>query len=213
MRNLARYLLYRWKYPGVIIRRNAVVARRFAYGPGVHIAHQAFLSNVTIGKYSYCGVRSQIANASVGSFCSIAQDVRVGLGMHPLHFVSTSPCLYASRASWATSFGAHHAFVEYGDVRIGNDVWIGAGAMIHDGVTVGDGAVISAGSVVMKDVPPYAIVIGVPAQVRSFRFPEPIVERLLAIEWWNWDDATIRARASEFSDVERFVATFGDKAG
>jgi acetyltransferase-like isoleucine patch superfamily enzyme len=213
MKHLLRYLLYKWKYPGVIIRWNAVVSRRFTYGLGVHVANGAFLCNVAIGKYSYCGVRAQIANASIGNFCSIAQDVRVGLGMHPLHFVSTSPSLYKSRASWATSFGAQHAIVEYGDVRIGNDVWIGAGAMIHDGVTVGDGAVVAAGSVVMKDVPPYAIVVGVPAQVRSYRFPEPIVEKLLAIEWWKWDDATIRARACDFSDTERFVTLFGDTAG
>jgi acetyltransferase-like isoleucine patch superfamily enzyme len=210
MRSLFRHLLYRVRYPGVVIRRDAVVHRLSASGAGVHIANRAFLHRVTIGKYSYCGVNSQIANASIGSFCSIAQEVRVGLAMHPVHFVSTSPGLYASRASWAPAFGARHAFVEHEEVRIGHDVWIGAGAMILGGVTVGDGAVIAAGSVVMKDVPPYAIVMGVPAQVRSYRFSESVVEKLLAIQWWNWDDTTIRARVSEFSDPARFVALFGD---
>lgn len=210
MKTLFRHLLYKVRYPGVVIRRDAVVHRLTVSGAGVHVANRAFLHNVTIGKYSYCGVNSQIANASIGCFCSIAQEVRVGLAMHPLHFVSTSPGLYSSRASWAPSFGARHAFAEHADVCIGNDVWIGAGATILGGVTVGDGAVVAAGSVVMKDVPPYAVVVGVPAQVRSYRFSESVVEKLAAIQWWKWDDSTIRARASEFSDPERFVALFGD---
>lgn len=79
-----------------------------------------------------------------------------------------------------------------GDVVIGNDVWIGTDAMILSGVTIGDGAVIGAGAVVGKDVPPYSIVIGNPGVVVRRRFTEEVIGRLLAIQWWNWDDDRIK---------------------
>jgi len=68
---------------------------------------------------------------------------------------------------------------------IGNDVWVGAAALVLKGVTVGDGAVIGAGSVVTKDVPPYAIVTGNPAQIIRYRFDDATIKRLLSSTWWN----------------------------
>lgn len=69
---------------------------------------------------------------------------------------------------------------------IGNDVWIGFGATVLNGVTIGDGAIIAAGAVVTKDVPPYAIVGGNPAHVIKYRFSKEVVEKLLALQWWNY---------------------------
>ena len=70
--------------------------------------------------------------------------------------------------------------------EIGNDVWIAAGAQILHKARVGDGAIIGGGAVVTKDVPPYAIAVGVPAKVIGYRFPEKIVKALLEICWWDW---------------------------
>lgn len=78
-----------------------------------------------------------------------------------------------------------------GDVIIGNDVWIGYGATLMSGVKVGDGAVIAANSVVTKNVEPYTIVGGNPAKVIRKRFEKEVIEKLLKIQWWNWDDSKI----------------------
>ena len=77
-------------------------------------------------------------------------------------------------------------------IVVEDDVWIGFGAIILAGVTIGRGAIIGAGSVVNKDVPPYAIVGGVPAKVIKYRFDPATVESLLAIKWWEWPAETIR---------------------
>jgi virginiamycin A acetyltransferase len=69
--------------------------------------------------------------------------------------------------------------------RIGHDVWIGQHAMLARGITIGHGAVIAAGAVVTKDVPPYAVVAGVPARIVRIRFADDVVQRLLASCWWD----------------------------
>ena len=80
-----------------------------------------------------------------------------------------------------------------GDIVIGNDVWIGYEALILAGVTVGDGAVVGTRAVVTKDVPPYTIVGGVPAKPIRKRFSEAVIDRLLALQWWDWPEERIAA--------------------
>ena len=93
-----------------------------------------------------------------------------------------------------------------GTVVIGNDVWIGARATILSGVTVGDGAVIGAGALVAKDVPPYAIVGGVPARLIKYRFSSEIINELLEIKWWDWDSKKLTQNIDDFYlDVEEFI--------
>jgi acetyltransferase-like isoleucine patch superfamily enzyme len=82
--------------------------------------------------------------------------------------------------------------VSKGGIVIGNDVWVGTQCVILSGARVSDGVVIGANSVVESDIPPYAIAVGSPARVVKYRFPDRIIERLLALQWWNWDDDTIR---------------------
>ncbi|MDR1464394.1 MAG: CatB-related O-acetyltransferase [Oscillospiraceae bacterium] len=93
---------------------------------------------------------------------------------------------------------------------IGSDVWIGANAFINCSKvkSVGDGAVIGSGAVVLEDVPPYAVVAGVPAKIKRYRYPPARVEALLRVKWWDWDDDAIRANAEALINPEKFFAEF-----
>ena len=93
----------------------------------------------------------------------------------------------------------------YPEVKLiikGNDVWIGSRATILGGVTIGHGAIIAAGAVVTKDVPPYAIVGGVPAKVIKYRFNEQQIEKLLSNPWWDKPIRWIKEHSQEFKDIE-----------
>lgn len=92
-------------------------------------------------------------------------------------------------------------------VIIGNDVWIGDNVIIFEGVKIGDGAVIGANSVITKDVPSYAVVVGVNRLIK-YRFHNDIIEKLLYIKWWNWSDDKIKNNLELFYDIEKFVDKF-----
>lgn len=159
----------------------------------------------TIGRHSFCGYDCTIAETDIGAFCSIASNVTIGLaGRHPLHYVSTSPVFLSHRDSVRTKY-ARHVFDVEGRTRIGNDVWIGQGAYIAHGVSIGDGAVVGMASVVTKDVEPYAIVVGNPARTIRSRFDPDVVEGLLQLRWWDWDDARLERRGDDFVDPKRLL--------
>ena len=83
-----------------------------------------------------------------------------------------------------------------GDTVIGNDVWIGYEAVIMSGVTIGDGAIIGTRAVVTKDVPPYTIVGGVPANPIRRRFDDAVIGKLEALRWWDWEEEKIKRNIS-----------------
>lgn len=159
---------------------------RTILGKNVIIFDDVVVVDSCIGDYTYIGGHSKIQKATVGKFCSIASNVFIGLGKHPFHFRSTYPGFYRESPEFykvEQEYELNES--EYETIVIGNDVWIGARAMILDGVTIGDGAVVAAGAVVTKDIPPYAIVGGVPAKIIKFRFDEEKIKELLLSEWWN----------------------------
>lgn len=124
----------------------------------------------------------------IGRFCSIAADVKVARGTHPttLPYATTSPMFFSTRKQAGTTFTTIDRFDELKAlVTIGNDCWIGQRAILIGGITIGDGAVVMAGAVVTKDVPPYAIVGGVPARIVKYRYDEETIDFLLKTEWWN----------------------------
>jgi hypothetical protein len=110
---------------------------------------------------------------------------------------------------WATLLGHpdHEPSQQFNAIRgttvIGNDVWIGQGVFIRSGVTIGDGAVIGARSVVLSDVPPYAIIVGTPARLLRYRFPEAQIQALLQLEWWRYSIFDLPSRL--LRDVPRLI--------
>lgn len=96
-------------------------------------------------------------------------------------------------------------------LTIGNDVWIGAYSFINCSrvTNIGDGAIIGAGAVVLEDVPPYAVVAGVPAKIKRYRFAPDLIETLLRVRWWDWSEEEINANAEALLSPELFAARFG----
>jgi len=148
-------------------------------------------------------------NCNIGKFCSIAQDVSIGLGKHPLNdFVSTHPSFYSVHKQCGFSFSDTQYFDEMGNVTIGNDVWIGANSIILDDVIIGNGAVIAANSVVTKDVRAYAIVGGTPAKIIKYRFSEEDIVFLEKFKWWDKDHSWLQENFKLMHNISSFKKTF-----
>lgn len=144
------------------------------------------ITNSSVDAYSYISYSCKINNTTIGKFCSIAQNVKMGLGKHPTNFISTSPIFYAPKNPLYLKICLHQRFEEYTRIIIGNDVWIGANSVILDGIKIADGAIIGANSIVTKDVEPYSIIGGVPAKEIRKRFGPEIIENLLLLKWWDY---------------------------
>ncbi len=168
------------------------------------------LAESSFDDYSYTSEYVDVIYSEIGKFCSIARNVRINPGNHPMHRVTQHHCTYR-RARFGFGEADDAEFFAWRRAHkcvVGHDVWIGHGAVILPGVTVGTGAVIGAGAVVSKDVEPYEIVVGVPARPIRKRFPEEVIEALLAIAWWDWDRATIEERFEDLMDTPRFVEKY-----
>lgn len=151
------------------------------------------------------------ANIKVGRFCSIGHSLKIVSSNHTIEYVSSYPGFYKTINK--------DIFLVKNDieinerltcpsgkyVEIGNDVWIGDDVTIIGGVTIGDGAVIGTNALIAKDVPPYAIVGGVPAKVIKMRFDENIIKDLLEIRWWDLDIEKIKKESTKFNDIERYI--------
>jgi acetyltransferase-like isoleucine patch superfamily enzyme len=157
----------------------------------------AKVSNSQIGDFSYVSYGCIINNCQIGNYCSIARDVKVGLGKHPSNFLSTSPIFYSLKNPLKKIFAQSQIFTEFEKTIIGSDVWIGVNAVILDGLIIGDGAIIGANAVVTKNVPPFAIAVGCPAKIIKYRFSENNIQKLLSLKWWNKDISKLQ----EFIDL------------
>jgi phosphonate metabolism protein (transferase hexapeptide repeat family) len=183
------------------------------FGPYTEIGENSRITNSTFEAYSYCDRFSDIANTTVGKFANIAAMTRIGPTDHPMEKASLHHFLYRSSYYWDDIPDDPDFFTARASRRtiLGPDCWIGHGAIIRPDITVGAGSVVAAGAVVTKDVPPYMIVAGVPATPLRERFPETIATRLLALAWWNWDHARLRAALEDFCSfsVEAFLDQYG----
>lgn len=177
--------------------------KKCRFGKYNAIYDAAQLTNVTLGDFTYISAGSRLINTTVGKFTCVGPDVLCGLGRHPTRgFVSVHPVFYSPLAQSGVTFSPEEAFEEFMEIVIGNDVWIGARAIILDGVVIGNGAIIGAGAVVTSDVPPYAVVVGVPARVIRYRFSHEQIDALESSHWWDWDLSLLRENYLSFRDVE-----------
>lgn len=157
-------------------------------------AQVSISDNCKVGAHSYI-ISGLIKNAHIGKYCSIAANINIGADRHPTNWLSTHPFQYNETDKFSS--------LEI--TTIGNDVWIGANVVIQTGIKIGDGAIIGSSAVVTKDVPPYAIVAGVPAKIIRYRFSDDIIDKLLELQWWDLEHHLLNTEMIDFSDIEKAI--------
>ncbi len=152
-----------------------------------YVGQRSSITDSSIGRFTYVGRNNNITNVRIGSYCSLGSYVTIGGGIHPIDRMSTSTLFYDKNNCFRNSrFVCENTDeVEQLETVIGNDVWFGDFVYVKAGVAIGDGSVIGAGAVVTKDIPPYAIVAGVPAVILKYRFDQDIIGNLLSMQWWD----------------------------
>lgn len=154
------------------------------------------IENVLVGNGTYGGI--QVLNnidkvtLQIGCYCSIAEEVTFLLGAdHKYDCLSTYPYIYYIFKDMP------YEAISKGNIIVSDDVWIGYHSIILSGVKIGQGAIIAAGSVVTKDVPPYAVVAGVPAKIIKYRFEKKIITKLLEINYSSITSNVIKQLRNE----------------
>ncbi len=172
-------------YKGVDLNKGAKLEE-----PVTIYANADIRNRVKIGRYTYINNGTTIFyNTKIGRFCSIGKKCEIGTVDHPIDWLSTSSMQYNIKEHFdyksdCSNFKELH-YNQIEGCTIGNDVWIGSLVVVKSGVTIGDGAIIGANSIVVKDVPPYAIVGGVPAKLIRYRFDKATIKKLLELKWWE----------------------------
>ena len=192
-------------YPSAKLRNVTCEGRNKIY-------KNARLYDSSLGYGTYVGQNSNIINCKIGKYSLVGFEAMIGA--HPLKTVATvHPALYSTRGQYGFTYVEEDYFEEYTyaeiegnrkwSITIGNDVWITAGSTkIVQNVKIGDGAVVLLDAVVTKDVPPYAIVGGVPAKVVGYRFSPEQIEFLLKLKWWDRGEEWIKEHAKYFYDIK-----------
>ena len=168
---LIKKIIFKIYHVEINIRSNI---NKCTFGNYNVIGKRVNIKSCSIGRGTYIRTNSSFKNTKIGAYTSIAPNVQLIYGNHPVsQMVCMHPAFYTNKAFAGLSFKHQTNFKEYKYTdetntwlcEIGNDVWIGSNVLIMSGVKIQDGAVIAAGSVVTKDVPAYAIVGGVPARI------------------------------------------------
>lgn len=185
---------------------NTCEIKHVSFGNYVTVRAHAKIYGSSLNDCSYVNKYTYISRATIGKFCSIAQDVKVGLGgTHPTRdFISTHPAFYSNNREIQICFAKADIFEQYKQTIVGNDVWIGSNALIVDGLKIGNGAIVAVGSVVTNDVPDFAIVGGVPAKIIRYRFNPEEIEMINKSEWWNWSLEILEKYYSSFLNINDF---------
>ena len=181
--------------------------------PDVTIGDKIFFSygnrifNLGNRSYSHSSFDDRI---TIGNYCSIAENVTIFGSNHPTDRLTTAPITYVGGMCIFEDAKVRPVRNKDDDIlTIENDVWVGQQACFSRGITISTGAIIAACSVVTKDVPPYAVVGGNPARILKFRFPFPVIEKLLASEWFNYEPSFFR-HLTNLADVGASLAEFNN---
>jgi len=174
-------------------------------------AHTDFYGRM--GRGSYIGNDCHIS-ADIGRFSSLGNRITQIVETHPMKepFVTTSPMFISTRRQTGFTFAKNQIAEEYRfydpqreiAFRVGNDCWVGNDVCFIGGVRVGDGAVVLSRAIVTKDVPPYAIVGGIPAKVIGYRYDEETINLLQEVQWWNKPVEWLQEHADLLCDMAKF---------
>lgn len=208
---------------GLVLLNRASVTGGLVYERPAFVHDPHRIKDCAIGAFTLINGQNKTSlyRCFIGRYGQIAESVVLGPPEHPIHWFSSHPFAFtrphelpkmyqledfARLAPDGTERG-HYVESVPGETWIGHEAYIGASSVVRRGMRIGDGAVIGAGSVVTHDIPPYAVAVGTPARVIRMRFPDAIVERLLALQWWRYDLAPYK-HAVDFSRVEETLEFF-----
>lgn len=188
---------------GAMIHPSAQVANS-SFAPWTEVGEGSRILNSTFEAYAYCDRFADIANTTVGRFSNVAAMTRIGPTDHPFAHAAQHHFVYRSSYYWedATDDDAFFAARAARRTSLGADCWIGHGAIVKPEVTIGIGAIVAAGAVVTRDVPPFTIVAGCPATPLRKRFAQGVIDRLLALAWWDWPHERLRAALADFRELQ-----------